>query len=682
MRFWKSDAFLAGAVSALALFLSFLLYRDFQARIDAGSRQLVGHITFKERVAQRKYQGQVIWEDLEQKSPLYSNDTIRTEDLSEAKITLLDETVLSLEEKSMIVLATAGDGLNINFEYGGIQAAQGKNSNLTIQAGDKKVALSDSDVRLSGKSGEELSMVVNRGSAEVQSGGKTESIGENQKASLKGEEVKVERLSLIPVSPADGALLSTAGRLPVNFSWQSGGAATLEVADTGGGVVATANGASGATVNLGAGSYTWRIRAQNPQSRAMEFSPARRLTIQSDEPLVLVSPANGSTFPFTDEPPPVSFVWRPAPNATNYTLEIGRSAGLGDAETRAGASTRLSVNLSEGRYYWRVGYRNPLTGSEVKSAVASFTVSKRDKAAAPSPARPSEGAQLPDQTVQKGLLFTWRADRDIAQTTLEVAADPGFGNIISSLNTSEQVASVRIGNGPGRYYWRLRGRTTGGEATDISAVRSFIVQPAGKIELVAPYPGAEVDGGNARQGLVFSWRSNPGAHKIEITDENGSTRSLISRNGTAQVKLKPGAYSWKVSQSGDLGEVLAESEVGRFRVRPGAIDVRVIEPEADEVIDISKEDEIIFRWQMVDDIRNYRIRLYLEDNEMVLNVLAQGNQYRLRDFKDLKPGKVRFTITALEGDAAEEGRSHYFIIEARSELKAPVIISPEVQFTE
>ena len=118
----RTDYLVVGASALIITACSVLLYADYARRADSGGARRIGTITFKKEVAQRKYQSQVIWEDLDRDAPVYNNDTIRTADLSEAVISLADGTKINMDENSLILLEMSGKGINIDFSSGSISA--------------------------------------------------------------------------------------------------------------------------------------------------------------------------------------------------------------------------------------------------------------------------------------------------------------------------------------------------------------------------------------------------------------------------------------------------------------------------------------------------------------------------------------------------------------------------------
>ena len=79
-----SDFIVVGMSFVIISTCSFFLYANFTKKIEVGNVKKIGTITYKRKVAQRKYSGQVVWEDIEQNNPVYSNDSIRTSSISEA----------------------------------------------------------------------------------------------------------------------------------------------------------------------------------------------------------------------------------------------------------------------------------------------------------------------------------------------------------------------------------------------------------------------------------------------------------------------------------------------------------------------------------------------------------------------------------------------------------------------
>ena len=62
-------------------------WQDLNHSFTRTDKTAIATISFKYKVAQRKFSDRVVWERLQQNSPLYSEDTIRTSDMASATIT-------------------------------------------------------------------------------------------------------------------------------------------------------------------------------------------------------------------------------------------------------------------------------------------------------------------------------------------------------------------------------------------------------------------------------------------------------------------------------------------------------------------------------------------------------------------------------------------------------------------
>ena len=98
------DFFVTVLCLSVSGFFVFLFWKDLNHTARRTDKDNIATITFKNKIAQRKFEDRVVWERLAQSSPLYNGDLVRTSDLSEAVITFNDGSVLDLYEKQLIYL--------------------------------------------------------------------------------------------------------------------------------------------------------------------------------------------------------------------------------------------------------------------------------------------------------------------------------------------------------------------------------------------------------------------------------------------------------------------------------------------------------------------------------------------------------------------------------------------------
>ena len=95
-----------------------LFWNDLNKSSSRSDKDAIATITFKYKVAQRKFTDRVVWERLQQNSPLYDQDTIRTSDLASATITFSGGEVLAVHENTMVQIFKSSDG-GVRLSVGG-----------------------------------------------------------------------------------------------------------------------------------------------------------------------------------------------------------------------------------------------------------------------------------------------------------------------------------------------------------------------------------------------------------------------------------------------------------------------------------------------------------------------------------------------------------------------------------
>ncbi len=124
------------------------------------------------------------------------------------------------------------------------------------------------------------------------------------------------------------------------------------------------------TVNLPVGSYAWRVRREDGESRDGPWSAARVFTITGAAP-TLLNPPNGATL--TDDN--VAFSWTAVPGAASYRFQRSTTINfLSLTENRSTVMTSWAPTstIATGTWYWRVIALNSDGVEMGTSAVRSF----------------------------------------------------------------------------------------------------------------------------------------------------------------------------------------------------------------------------------------------------------------------------------------------------------------------
>ncbi|MCB1175717.1 MAG: FecR domain-containing protein [Leptospiraceae bacterium] len=666
----RNDQIILGISAAVLLIASIGLYFDLNRRSGGGSGKQVGILKIKNNVAQRKFNEQVIWENLENNIPVYNNDSIRTGELSAASIVLNDKTEIALDENSMIVLNIDEDAMNIDFVSGSIQAnrsaVEGTDGDtapeLTIKSKDKVIEIDDSDIQLNKGDTEELVVDVKRGSASIKTeDGQEKQIKENERASLdESGKVEIKKITLIPVSPASGAnIIQNAASSNVSFSWQAlqdNQAATLEVSNrrffAPVKVRATVPG-SNFSARLDSGIWYWRISAINQQTKKREYSEVRSLSIVQNSPLKLHSPADQNSFEYVSDEPLVSFGWSANELAQGYTLEVARDAGFGSiVQSRNSNTTGMALTLPAGSYYWRVKTTSSLEGGSTTSATRQFQVVQRQKIAAPTPLQPGNSTAIPAAFFEKaGVTFSWKKPAEIQSTRLDLSNSSSFGRVIVSRSANGNFTRIQQALQPGTYYWRLQGTDSRGTATDYSAPASFQVGETEKLQLTSPANGEAFDEQGARDaGVVFRWQKPQiyAAYRLEIapaqvfgprTIRENSNSLSVTRRG-----LTRGTWYWRVSMM-DGNTILSTSEVRSFKISDSFLPPVIQEPADGAVVDMTNRNALNFSWKKSAGAVYYQASIEY-NNQKLYSARVNGTTWSIRKFDRLHKGQFRFVVAA------------------------------------
>ncbi|MCC6275567.1 MAG: FecR domain-containing protein [Leptospiraceae bacterium] len=190
---------------------SFLLYRNMTRIVKVGDNPVIGTLTFKKHKAQRKYDSQVIWGELEAKSYITNRDTIRTEDKSDAVVTLKDGTKIALAENSMVYLDFSDKDININFAYGSISANKSdgnKNSSvLNIKSGDLAVQVTSAgDLQMSKTTEEKVQVKMASGEAKLIQDGQEKTVKKNEAMEVKTSTEETKQIVKLEDKPLHRAM--------------------------------------------------------------------------------------------------------------------------------------------------------------------------------------------------------------------------------------------------------------------------------------------------------------------------------------------------------------------------------------------------------------------------------------------------------------------------------------------
>lgn len=699
MRFSKNDIIFLSVAVALLILLSGWLYIDFNTRLGGSGGEPVGTITFKKRNAQRKFNNQVIWEEVLQEEPLYNRDSIRTAALSEAVITLNSGTKISIEDNSLIVLNIEDDAktVNINFVQGGIKAESGDVGSLKITAGDSVIQTKDGDLKVSSTDqGKNLNVSVDKGEAEIESNGQKNKVQENELAKVGDTGTTVAKPPFIIVGPADNTrLVANSGAEVINFQWQEDQirSRTLDIFRDRGGrnlVSRVASAKTDVTKSLTPGTYYWRISGTDNSNKKVQ-SIMTRLVIYGKDKLEPIFPKDGSTFTYVSDPPLVRFAWKKLEAANAYRIQVAKDQSFQTIIFEKDAFTTLIASpFSDGTYFWRVSSINSIADAAGVGPIQSFSVGKKKTVDIPSLIQPQNDQNLPLTVAStSGIAFTWSSDLESKNNFVEIAKDPQFASVIQKLNTNESYARISLPDA-GTYFWRVRSTDSGGTVSKPSSTRKFTLRANAKLAIYSPQSNQDFDVQSAtRDGIGFSWENISDVGKYQITLSKSADmsspvwREEVKSNRFRAPLNQAGKYYWNVRLVDGDGTEIAASTVYDFSVSERLAIPDAIFPIKSDQVDMTTREDITFRWENVPTADYYVFRLYGNGRRLVLEAKTKETVYRLRDMKVLDTGNFSWSVSAVKAgleDKAPERLNQFEI--TLPDLKAPTILSPKEQFVE
>jgi hypothetical protein len=624
------------ALAALHFF-----WQDLNLTLQRQNEKPIGTVTWKRKAAQRRFPNRSLWDRLRKESPVYSGDFIRTAELSSATVSFFGEegsledvwdSVLEINENTLIQIIRTGYGMDIELDSGGV-SADVRGGDFRIRSGatviEAGAGTSLDAINTSGG----FDLQVTGGSASVLEGGERQTIsrGEFIRRSSSGAMAQVIMQGL----KSDMKILNNAGSgFTIPFTWTSLGLASNEQV-----IIEIArdrqfkrivqsiksSGSGNENIALDSGVYYWRAY---PESQAVASAASGKIEVVAAPVPHLLRPAEGEVFNFSGERSGVRLSWNAGAEAGAYLVEVAQDPGLAGARTVEVQSTGsengsvVLTGFSPGKWYWRVTplYPGVYQGSGKQSAPASFTVQQAAGIAAPIIQSMPEKLYLGED---KKSYFAWKQEAGTAGYTFLLSRQRDLSNPIIEEQVNNNYYSldpVKIKLSPGDYYWGVYQIGAAANKSPVSAAQSLVVA-AGSAPTIAEGGAASRTAGTAAgagstpdaagteaaataplpaprslqpatgsvitedllyrdRKLSFTWNPVPDAtgyvFRLYHAGRLVLTRELTEPAFTlTQLSLlDAGNFTWQVESRGNRNGEIAEN---RFTVRVGTAEVQVEE---------------------------------------------------------------------------------------------------------
>lgn len=575
------DFFVVVLCLSLSAYFIWLFWKDLNSTTTRTDKDQIATISFKHNVAQRKFSDRIVWERLEQNSPLYNEDIIRTVDFAQATITFIDGTTLDVFENSMLQISYSEDGgVILSVDGGDIQVAASETAkNVAIQLSDGSEVKMDAGATIAAKSDNTSgvqNIEVTGGTAKVSTEtGEVQTVAFGESVNIeKGKEIQKNPVTVI--SPAkEIRLLNLEGKsIPVTFEWRVNGSSDETV------IVQTSRkkdfsslesdehirGSSSIQLPMDDGVLYWRVYTEDTKDKSSQG----RISVDRIEPIAALSPSENTTVRYRTIIPRLSFRWSGNTYANHYRLIVSSTADMSTPVASINTEDTFAEidTLEEGNYWWTVApyYTVSNIGYAKATEAKPFSIVKNSLISAPELSVPVDKAEL---TYKDTLTanFMWKSE--IPSTfELQIAKDASFTETVFKTQTSATRVSQDLkvaGLSDGKWYWRIiRHSDDKEDINNESLVRSFTVAhfvPKAS-ELLWPEDGfsAEKD----RVSLTsFMWKLSDdavdnGAVFQVSKDSDFATIELERKTSAMQesgVSLEAGTYYWRVGTQGENGQI-------------------------------------------------------------------------------------------------------------------------------
>lgn len=433
-----------------------LFYKDLTASSTRSDKDQIATVTFKHKIAQRKYNDRVIWERLNQDSPLYSGDTIHTANLAQADIGCQNNAAISIFENTMLQIFLDKDGnLRVSVGSGNIQVdATNATSDVVLQMEGASL-----NVRGAKLNAQEGIISVLQGSAELD--GQNFTAGQSARVLENGgvARMPITVTSLAPFqtillfADAGGAAIpSDAVSQSVLLEWAPVQSAKNIIVETSAqkdfSVVKdsfTVSGKNKVELPAAEGALFWRVYFEDEPQNAAQG----KINFEEVPAVQARFPQDSGVFSNYKQPAQINLVWSGNDYAQKYKVELSKDAAFTQVELlQETNSQNLALGaLPQGEYFWRVTPCYP-DGYGVPCQEKSFGVTDKElppqKAMLPPPVliEPSANFVIGPAYLEKNrsIMFVWESVPDATEydfVLYQKDEDGGLKEIYSALATTQ-----------------------------------------------------------------------------------------------------------------------------------------------------------------------------------------------------------------------------------------------------
>ena len=648
-RLALTNTFIVVFCLSICAYFIWLFVKDLNKSSVRTDKDSIATITFKYRIAQRKYADRTVWERLPDDAPLYDGDTIRTADMSQATINFGNNVILDVDENTMFRISVSSDGqLQVSIEDGNIEFdTTASDESISVQTSDGSSVNLESGSRLVAKSDESstLQMLSGKASVTTESGQVTKVEGGESVKVEKGRDVKKEDITVTSI-PTNHKILIFENQQFSNIKLEWNVSKSSSLSDM---KVQTSSkkdfselseeiyvqNIRSCNLSVYPGTTYWRIVAATSDENTQQVLTNGKISAELVSSVVPVLPQVSQNFSFRKNVPSVVFSWRGNEFATHYKLQVSKTPDYSDLliEEKV-SSNRYTCSFDEGKYYWRVVpyYTLNFSGYYEPTESRSFVVTRRADYENPVLLFPSENATFYYENDSFDVQFAWRSEVNEGKYRIFIADDENFDNIISEFDTSKKNYSAHLSTSDfkkGRYFWKIEQtfpdeEEKNGTKTLVSSARIFDVEKfiPEKSHLLYPSEGFAMEESSVKN-MIFLWKDVYGMdaegsfNTIQISSSESFSPLVLEKKISATeingLSLKNGVYYWRVKDS--MGNF---TESRSFTVLKGLEKTQFVYPREKEKVVLKNGSMLETRWNKVEGCDYYKVILRNTDDGTII----------------------------------------------------------------
>jgi hypothetical protein len=519
----------------------------------------------------------LIWNEVDKGSVLYTGDIIRTSDVANGTLKLIESGVkIRLEPESVVVLTQSKGSSTIDLMSGSLfvdakGAKTGKNS-PKIKSGKTEIKIdkNDTQLNLSKNKDDSLNMTVTKGTVEVAVAGKVKSVEEGNSGTLDDKKGFSESGIIQALSPAPNASINlnkTKGSSV--FRWQKLNSETkvhVEIGPSKSSLSRASGSVDGDKAALRTkvpkGEFYWRLVGTISGGKTIESFVYNAKGGTFVAPQVIVPSPNQSFALSGDQFVVVPLSWTQPGDVSSVRVEVSGSKSFGNKvfSKELVQQTETQVELKKvGTYYFRVIGMIPGTKDQLKSKVVGFNVTKAIELKPPSLVEPVLNATLPfAQVKSQGVTFSW-SDADGAEKYFLTLKRSGKKVFKKSVQDSSFTTKLK----PGKYAWNVQTIGKGKQKSKISKSHRFQVQKLRKLRWLTSKTEFKSEDGKSIASL--RWQGNSQVKswhfRLATTTSGLDSANPITLKGTKVNQKLPGegVYFVQVEGLDESGGVIGKT---------------------------------------------------------------------------------------------------------------------------